>query len=72
MTQQNQQPDPKTPITLTMPLAAVEVIMAALGKLPYEQSYQVIEDIRNQAIRSLQPAPAPEAPQAPTTEGETE
>jgi hypothetical protein len=70
MTTQQNQPDPKTPITLTLPLAAVEIVMASLGKMPYEQTYQVIDDIRNQAVRALQPAPAPEAPQAPATEGD--
>lgn len=73
MTQQVQQPDPKTPITLVLPLNAVEGVIAALMKLPYEQSAQLIEEVRNQAIRALQPPadPAP-TPSVPETGGTPE
>ena len=46
-----------TEITLQLPLAQVNLIMAALGKAPYETVADVIQSIREQAI-----------PQVPQTE----
>ena len=55
----------KTPITLTLPLGAVNVIMASLGKAPYEQVAELVQAIREQAIPQI-PKPAEDAP-APET-----
>jgi hypothetical protein len=41
----------------------VNVIMASLGKAPYESVFQLVEKIREQAAPQIQqqaPAPAPE------------
>ena len=45
-------------------LDEVNVIMAALGRAPYEQVFQLVENIRKQAAPQLpeMPAPAPETP----------
>lgn len=51
-------------ITLNLPLPAVNTIMAALGKLPFEQVFDLVMAIRGQATPQLQPA-AESAP-APT------
>ena len=55
----------KTPINLTLPLGAVNVIMAALGKAPYEQVADLVQAIREQAIPQV---PMPEMKDAPAPE----
>lgn len=39
-----------TEITLKLPLAQVNLIMAALGKVPYEAVADLVQSIREQAI----------------------
>lgn len=39
-----------TEITLKLPLAQVNLIMAALGKAPYEAVADLVQSIREQAI----------------------
>lgn len=56
-------------ITLKLPLPAVNAIMAALGKMPFEQVADLVQAIREQAIPQLPVpdvknetnAPAPDA-----------
>jgi len=55
--------DLKTPIALNLPLGALNIVMTALGKAPYEQVADLVQSIREQAIPQLkkaQDAPAPE------------
>lgn len=40
-------------ITLKLPLPAVNAIMAALGKMPFEQVADLVQAIREQAIPQL-------------------
>jgi hypothetical protein len=47
-------------ITLTLPLAQVNIIMSALGKAPYEAVADVVQSIREQAIPQV---PKVEEPQ---------
>lgn len=47
----------KTEITLKLPLAQLNVIMAALGKAPYEAVADLIQSIREQALPQV---PKPE------------
>jgi hypothetical protein len=51
-----------TEITLKLPLAQVNLIMAALGKVPYEAVADTIQAIREQAIPQV-PMPKVEEPQ---------
>jgi hypothetical protein len=51
-----------TQINLTLPLAQVNIIMAALGKAPYESVADVVQSIREQAIPQV-PMPKVEEPQ---------
>jgi len=51
-----------TEITLKLPLAQVNLIMAALGKAPYEAVADTIQAIREQAIPQV-PMPKVEEPQ---------
>jgi len=51
-----------TQITLTLPLAQVNIIMSALGKAPYEAVADVVQSIREQAIPQV-PMPKVEEPQ---------
>lgn len=62
MTQQ-----PQAQLTLTLPVQAVDLILAGLSKLPLEQSMDIFLAVRQQAMNQLNPAPAPEAdaPAAP-------
>ena len=46
-------------ITLTLTLAQVNIVMAALGKAPYEAVADVVQSIREQAI--------PQGPKEPQT-----
>jgi hypothetical protein len=55
----------KTPINLTLPLGAVNMVMAALGKAPYEQVAELVQSIREQAIPQI---PMPEMKDAPAPE----
>lgn len=52
------------PIKLTLPLGAVNIVMAALGKAPYEQVADVVQSIREQAIPQV-PLPAVKDASAP-------
>jgi hypothetical protein len=49
-------------ITLTLTLAQVNIVMAALGKAPYEAVADTIQAIREQAIPQV-PMPKVEEPQ---------
>ena len=60
----NQQPQPQ--LNLTLPVQAVDLILAGLSKLPLEQSMDTFIAVRQQAMSQLNPAPAPDAPEAPT------
>lgn len=60
MNQTNQQAQ----VTLTLPVNAVEVILAALGKQPFEQVADLFMAIRQQAMSQLNP----EQPTAPANE----
>ena len=53
-----------TPIKLTLPLGAVNLVMAALGKAPYEQVADVVQAIREQAIPQI-PLPETKGASAP-------
>lgn len=45
-------------IELKLTLENVNVIMAALGKMPYESVFQVVKDITDQAQSQLQEHPS--------------
>lgn len=45
--------DQNVSITLKLPLPAVNAIMAALGKMPFEQVADLVQAIREQAIPQL-------------------
>jgi hypothetical protein len=51
-----------TPIALTLPLGAVNIVLAALAKAPYEQVAELVQSIREQAIPQV---PMPEMKDAP-------
>ena len=51
-----------TPIALTLPLGAVNIVLAALAKAPYEQVADLVQAIREQAIPQV---PMPEMKEAP-------
>lgn len=52
--------DANTPVPLTLPLGAVNVVLTALAKLPYEASAQIIESVRAQAQEAIDGANQPE------------
>jgi hypothetical protein len=54
-----------TPITLTLPLGGVNMVLAALAKAPYEQVADLVQAIREQAIPQV---PMPEMKEAPAPE----
>ena len=56
----NEQEVLKTQIELKLPLAAVNVVLAALAKAPYEQVADLVQAIKEQAIPQI-PTPAPQA-----------
>lgn len=56
----NEQEILQTQIELKLPLGAVNVIMAALAKAPYEQVADLVQAIKEQAIPQV-PMPAPQA-----------
>jgi hypothetical protein len=62
MTEQN------VTIELKLPLPAVNVIMAALGKQPFEAVADVVQAIRKQAIPQL---PVPQVDEMPANAGGT-
>jgi hypothetical protein len=51
------QQNPKT-VTITLTVEQLDVVLAGLGKLPYDQSAQVIQSVISQANRQLYPPPA--------------
>lgn len=53
----NEQEILQTQIELKLPLGAVNVIMAALAKAPYEQVADLVQAIKEQAIPQV-PVPA--------------
>lgn len=67
MTDQTQtapQIDPQTPVTLTLDVGAVNGIIIALAKLPYEQTAGLIDAIRAQAVAQIQKPQVEEAGEA--------
>lgn len=56
------------PIPLTLPLDQVNVILTALGNLPYSQVEQLVASIRGTALAALKAAE--EAAKVPRAEGE--
>lgn len=54
-----------TPINLTLPLGAVNIVLAALAKAPYEQVADLMQSIREQAIPQV---PRPDMKEAPAPE----
>ena len=54
-----------TPIALTLPLGAVNLILASLVKAPYEQVAELVQSIREQAIPQI---PVPDMKEAPAPE----
>ena len=73
--------DPNTPVTLTLPVGAINLILQGLAKAPYEQAAPLIDELRTQATIALSKNQAEQAkantqPAAPaakkaTNEGET-
>lgn len=63
------QATPPQILEIKMVPAGVELVLAALAKLPYEQSAPLIEEIRGQAQYQIELANAP-APTETPTEGE--
>jgi len=55
----------KTPISLTLPLGAVNMVLATLAKAPYEQVADLVQSIREQAIPQV---PMPELKKAPASD----
>jgi hypothetical protein len=49
----------KTPINLTLSLGAINMILAALGKAPYEQVADLVQVIRDQAVPQISEQAAP-------------
>ncbi len=45
-------------VTLVLSITEAELVVKALGKLPYEESAQAIQNIVTQAQRQLQPPPS--------------
>jgi len=56
-------------IELKLPLNAVNIIMASLGKAPYEAVADVVQAIREQAIPQL---PVPQVDEMPANAGGTD
>jgi hypothetical protein len=52
-----------TPVKLELPLGAVNMILAALAKAPYEQVADLVQAIREQAIPQI-PVPTEAKPEA--------
>ena len=48
-------------LTINMVPAGVDLVIAALAKLPYEQTAPLIEEIRGQAIYQMQQQPVSDA-----------
>lgn len=47
-------------ITLTLPVQAVETLLVALGKMPFEQVADLFSHIRQQAVSQINAAPTDE------------
>jgi hypothetical protein len=56
----NEQEVMSTQIELKLPLGAVNMVLAALAKAPYEQVADLVQAIKEQAIPQV-PTPAPQA-----------
>lgn len=56
----NEQEILQTQIELKLPLGAVNMILGALAKAPYEQVADLVQAIKEQAIPQV-PTPAPQA-----------
>ena len=50
--------DPNTPVTLTIPVGAINLILQSLAKAPYEQAAPLIDELRTQATIALAKANA--------------
>jgi len=48
-------------INLSLNLAEVNNILKVLGRMPYEEVYDLIGKIQNQAAQQMQPQQAPQA-----------
>lgn len=46
--------EPTFPITLEITISDVDLILTAVGKLPYENSVKLIDLIRGQAVAQMQ------------------
>ena len=62
------------PITLTMTVGQVNVILAALGKMPHDEVNEIVVGIRRVALQQIEAAQQPqvarnEAPVAADSEG---
>jgi hypothetical protein len=53
-------------VTIQISVSALDVIGGALGKLPYEVSQPIIDELRRQVVPQLQP----EAPQPAMNDGD--
>ena len=63
-------PPPTDELLLKLSLAEINLLLEALGQLPYARVHEVIARIQRQAHQQLQPAPSPTAANpgpAPTT-----
>lgn len=50
--------DPNTPVTFTLPVGAINIILQSLAKFPYEQAAPLIDELRTQATIALAKAAA--------------
>lgn len=53
----------ETKVSLSLSVEAINVVLASLGKMPYESVFTVVEEIRKQAtpqIQQQQPAAKPQ------------
>lgn len=71
---ETQQKEKPVVLSIKMVVPGVELVLAALSKLPYEQSAGLIEEIRGQALYQLQNQQQPQADETaesqPAKEGE--
>lgn len=71
---ETQQEEKPVVLSIKMVVPGVELVLAALSKLPYEQSAGLIQEIHGQAMYQLQTQQQPEADKAaesqPANEGE--
>lgn len=63
---QQNQIDPNTPVTLVLPVGAINLILQGLAKAPYEQAAPLIDELRTQATIDLSKSQADQTDAAPT------